>query len=332
MDVSELEDVAEEFEVRSVPTIVGLKDGKCHLTYVGSKLDTLLDRINGFIGSAGGEQAAVAEPESHQSAEPPAKRARTDASASSKASSSNALTQKAMGALISQHLAPVLTHAGTVLQPSHLTLVRDSLSAFPPPLSRRDVQQLYEYPVPALSADGTCSASSGLAAEPFSLRSVLEVPGDAIERHPTTVRLWRLRRVVQGLADSLGVEWVGVYRRCHPAGQEAPVLCKEAYVGAPSRAFFPLTQEFARTSNNSTVGLTGNAQVYRDVSSLAEDAPYYPCDSRVKFEVCAPIVAPGGDVIGIVDVEAWRAHHLTDAGIALIFHVCRELGDANLGL
>ena len=39
---------------------------------------------------------------------------------------------------------------------------------------------------------------------------------------------------------------------------------QEAYVGAPSRAEFPLTEEFARTSNNSTVGLSGKARaLYR---------------------------------------------------------------------
>ncbi len=40
-----------------------------------------------------------------------------------------------------------------------------------------------------------------------------------------------------------------------------PCLVKEAYVGEPSRAYFPLTEEFALTSNNSTAALRQHAIV-----------------------------------------------------------------------
>jgi L-methionine (R)-S-oxide reductase len=104
--------------------------------------------------------------------------------------------------------------------------------------------------------------------------------------------------------ETSGADWVGVYqRRTNPAGVE--VLVKVAYVGRPSRAEFPLTQEFARRSTNSTVGLTGRATVIDDVGKHVEaGGGFYVCDDGVQSEACVPILDEKRQVVGIVDAEA----------------------------
>lgn len=52
-------------------------------------------------------------------------------------------------------------------------------------------------------------------------------------------------------------------------------------------------------------------------------SPYYVCDTRVQFELCAPILdSRTGEVLGILDLEAWRPRHLARAGVALALQVC----------
>ena len=104
---------------------------------------------------------------------------------------------------------------------------------------------------------------------------------------------------------------------------------KEAYVGEPSRAYFPLTQEFAKGSNNSTVGLTNTAIVIPDTQHIDSDVAYYVCSSKVRAEVCAPI-ARDGVVVGIIDVEAWRPNHFARKDVDVILHTCAALADRNL--
>ena len=76
-------------------------------------------------------------------------------------------------------------------------------------------------------------------------------------------------------------------------------------MGRPSRAEFPLTQEFAERSTNSTVGLTGRATVIDDVARHVEaGGGFYVCDDGVQSEACVPILDAARNVIGIVDAEA----------------------------
>jgi L-methionine (R)-S-oxide reductase len=170
---------------------------------------------------------------------------------------------------------------------------------------------------------------------------------------PAIARLHRLQCAVEALAAAIGAEWVGVYRcvasppaaRPTAAGERA--LVKEAYVGSPSRPFFPLTAPFASGSNNSTVAMTGGCVVIHDVRRMPADSPYYICDGKVRTEICAPIWAGGvpragrptvsdGDageaegVIGIIDAEAWRPDHFTPERIAAVLQACRQLGEVGL--
>src|SRR5206468_690344 len=98
----------------------------------------------------------------------------------------------------------------------------------------------------------------------------------------------------------------GIYRKTQMRNGET-VLVKESYLGVMSRPEFPLTQEFAEHSNNSTVGLTGKAVIIQDVRAHA--GPYYNCDSKVNSELCVPIINQNNAIIGIIDAESFKPNH-----------------------
>jgi putative methionine-R-sulfoxide reductase with GAF domain len=147
--------------------------------------------------------------------------------------------------------------------------------------------------------------------------------------NPQTLRIWRLYRVVDKITKFVVPDWFGIYRKIiNKTGK--PILIKEAYAGAFSRAEFPLNEEFAAQSNNSTVGLNGKARYFSDLSAYT--GPYYECDSKVQSEYCGPILNPDGDVIGIVDAESFQKNFFTPEKILQLTKVCRDLGEINLGL
>ena len=176
---------------------------------------------------------------------------------------------------------------------------RDLVDAMGENVAVASSTSLYSYPVPMLTEDGACSIVDQLAPVPYDLGAIL---GGRNEQ--TTRRLALLGRLVERTRETTGADWVGVYqRRLDAAG--IPVLVKVSYVGRPSRAEFPLTREFAERSTNATVGLTGRSTVIDDVSKHVEaGGGFYVCDDGVQSEACVPILAPGGDVAGIVDAEA----------------------------
>jgi L-methionine (R)-S-oxide reductase len=235
-----------------------------------------------------------------------------------------------------------------------------------------DAASLASFRVPRVSEDGSCSLPDDLQPEPFQLLATLfgeQLPAppayagagvEAVEEvalSPALRRLWVLQTAMAALAAATGAQWVGVYRRtANPVGEAAgggpggyEVLAKEAYVGAPSRPFFPLTPEFASHSNNSTVGLSGEAVLIHDTRRMG-DTPYYTCDGKVRAELCAPIYAggippelPSGDVsaanvdsapssgvIGILDAEAFAPRHFTRRRVGAVLDLCAQLGAAGL--
>ena len=176
---------------------------------------------------------------------------------------------------------------------------RDLVDAMGENVAVASSTSLYSYPVPMLTEDGACSIVDQLAPLPYDLGAVL---GGRNEQ--TTRRLALLGRLVERTRETTGADWVGVYQR-RPNAAGIPVLVKVSYVGRPSRAEFPLTREFAERSTNATVGLTGRSTVIDDVSKHVEaGGGFYVCDDGVQSEACVPILAPGGDVAGIVDAEA----------------------------
>ena len=177
--------------------------------------------------------------------------------------------------------------------------VRDLIDAMGEKVAIGDASSLYSYPVPMLTEDGTCSIVDELAPVPYDLAGIL---GGRSEQ--ATRRLALLERLVERAQETTGSDWVGVYqRRVNSAG--VPVLVKLAYVGRASRAEFPLTQEFAEKSTNSTVGLTGRATVIDDVGKHVEaGGGFYVCDDGIQSEACVPILDAARQVVGIVDAEA----------------------------
>jgi L-methionine (R)-S-oxide reductase len=131
-----------------------------------------------------------------------------------------------------------------------------------------------------------------LKKEPFDLTTVFPRGGEF------DFLIYRLNAVVQLLADTLKMEWVGIYL----VSKVDNSLVKVAYHGSPSRPFFPLTEDFAKGSSNSTVGLTGKIKIINSVSDNTDG--YYECDVRVQSEVCLPILDDFQNVIGIIDAEA----------------------------
>ena len=177
--------------------------------------------------------------------------------------------------------------------------VHDFLEAMSEKVAIGDAASLYTYRVPLLTEDGTCSVVDEMAPVPYDLTGIL---GGRSEQ--TTRRLALRERIVERARETTGADWIGVYqKRTNSAG--IPVLVKVAYVGRPSRAEFPLTQEFAQRSTNSTVGLTGRSTVIDDVGKYVEaGGGFYVCDDGVQSEACVPILDGAYQVAGIVDAEA----------------------------
>ncbi|QJR14561.1 GAF domain-containing protein [Usitatibacter palustris] len=177
--------------------------------------------------------------------------------------------------------------------------IHDLVSAMAGAVEVEDPAALYAYPVPMLSEDGSCSIVDQLAPVPYNLIGIL---GGRSEQ--TTRRLAMLRRLVARAQETTGADWIGIYQaRKNSAG--VPVLVKLAYLGRPSRAEFPLTHEFAASSTNSTVGLTGRATVIEDVRRhVASGGSFYVCDADVQSEACVPILSETHEVAGIIDAES----------------------------
>jgi L-methionine (R)-S-oxide reductase len=107
-------------------------------------------------------------------------------------------------------------------------------------------------------------------------------------------------------------------------------LVKLAYVGRPSRAIFPLTPVFHEISNNAWVAMEARPRLIQDVRTY--DGPYYTCDGDVQSELCVPILADDGEVLGIIDAESFAPGHFTAQRAADILAACADLGRWRLGL
>jgi L-methionine (R)-S-oxide reductase len=198
------------------------------------------------------------------------------------------------------------------------TALADLLNAVSGTEDEVDESTLYRYPVPMLSEDGSCSIIEELSPTPYDLAPILG--GMSLD---TTRKLRLLNHLVERAAAVTGSDWLGIYqRRVNGHGQE--VLVKLAYRGRASRAEFPLTEEFARGSTNSTVGLTGEAKVIDDVVAYTSaGGGFYVCDTAVQSEACLPILSPSGDrVIGILDAEAEPKSFFTPARLAVLAAAC----------
>ena len=119
----------------------------------------------------------------------------------------------------------------------------------------------------------------------------------------------------------------GIYRKV--VVDSVPNLVKEAYTGSPSRALFPLTEEFAESSNNSWVGMQGKGKLIQDIREY--NGPYYECNGAVLSELCVPIFNKDNQIIGIIDIESHNANFFSTIHLIYISQICVELGKIALG-
>ena len=180
------------------------------------------------------------------------------------------------------------------------------------PATPSALNALYTYRVPKLSADGSCSLHEELDPTPYDVSSVLG--GRSIQNSFSLITLDALVESVQG---SCGSDWLGLYQRRQLSS--GPTLVKLAYRGVESRPEFPITEAFAKTSNNAAVALNGKARVLQDVKAhIASGGAYYECDPKVQSEVCLPLLDANGKVIGILDAESTKPSHFTPERMAML--------------
>ncbi|OWQ90886.1 hypothetical protein CDN99_12050 [Roseateles aquatilis] len=201
---------------------------------------------------------------------------------------------------------------------------QDALRAVLTPQALAATPVQWRYRVPELGDAGACSLFGTLAEQPYELADSLG------GRSADTEKLLALATAVVGYyRQHSRSHWFGVYQaRANAAG--ARVLVKLAYFGAESRAEFPLTDEFAKGSNNSAVGLSGRGRLINDVGTYVNDGgAYYTCDPKVNAEACLPLFGEDGRVVGIIDSEAFDRGFFTGGELALVLAVAATLsGDA----
>lgn len=178
----------------------------------------------------------------------------------------------------------------------------------------------WRYRVPELGEGGACSLFGQLAEAPYDLAATLGGMSPANQR-----LLAAVTALVHYYKSHSASHWFGVYQARTLAGQER-ALVKLAYFGAESRAEFPLTPEFAKISNNSAVGLSGRARIINDVAHyVAQGGEYYTCDPKVQAEACLPLFGAGGEIVGIIDSEAFERGFFSGTELALVLAVATEL-------
>ena len=183
--------------------------------------------------------------------------------------------------------------------------------------STPDTEVKWQYQVPELGEGGACSLFGHLSDEPYDLTAILGGKTDANQQ-----ALQVLNNIAAFYQQQSGLDWFGIYQaRANVHGER--VLVKLAYYGAASRAEFPLNTEFAKISNNSTVGLSGKAKVINDVAAyLGTGGEYYTCDPKVQAEACLPLYDQSGKIVGIVDAEDFNKNVFTADAMALLVAVC----------
>ncbi len=193
------------------------------------------------------------------------------------------------------------------------------------------------YQVPLLGEGGTCSLFGELDETPFDLASQLH-------EHELQV-LKQVQSVVDWVHNNTKVDWFGVYLARDNSASER-VLTKLSYFGKPSRAEFPLNEEFSKISNNVTVALTGHHKIINDVSEYrANGGEYYTCDPKVQSELCWPIfsapnnclqnnnnnnlvqTSPNQKIVGIIDAECFATDSFDGQTQQKLAAVCTKLSN-----
>lgn len=195
-------------------------------------------------------------------------------------------------------------------------LVNSTLAKLDTHLVKESVSNVrWQYQIPELGEGGACSLFGHLQDEPFLLTEFLS------QDKSTTLKLEKLQSIVDYVVAETNIDWFGIYQAT--ATEQGPQLLKLAYYGAPSRPLFPLTEAFAKTSNNVQVALTGKGRIINNVPEyLSKGGEYYTCDPKVKAETCIPLFDAKHQCVGIVDGEAFTTNFFDEPQLALLIAAC----------
>ena len=174
---------------------------------------------------------------------------------------------------------------------------------------------VWSYLIPELGEGGSCSLFGQLQDAPFELESYIN------NNQENNVLLEKLNAIVQFVVDKTQVDWFGIYANTlTPEGEQ---LLKLAYHGAPSRPLFPLTEDFAKISNNVQVALSSKGRVVNDVAEyVAQGGEYYTCDPKVQSEACLPMFDNISGCTGIIDAEAFTTGIFDEQVLAVLVAAC----------
>ena len=193
--------------------------------------------------------------------------------------------------------------------------------------SQKEANVRLKFQVPLLGEGGTCSLFGELDPVEFDLSSTLSKEELAL--------LPLLQNITDYIAQKSNVDWFGIYlKRTDGTGEK--VLTKMSYFGKPSRAEFPLTEEFSTLSNNSYVGLTGEKRTINNVEKYRKSGgEYYTCDPKVKSELCWPIISNKNttgsslesEILGIIDAECFENDRFDEETQAIFEAACQFLSE-----
>ncbi|WP_371378022.1 GAF domain-containing protein [Thalassotalea aquiviva] len=163
-----------------------------------------------------------------------------------------------------------------------------------------DHQHLLSYIEPELNEDGSCP----IFKVPGNTYDLSQYAESEQQRRNLLDLLTRLSRLVQWIHIKTDVLWFGIYLR------HGDKLVKYVYNGEMSKAEFEISAEYLEKSINTRVIMERKPYYIPDVDR--HTGPYYRCDAKVKSELCCPIFAPDGQVIGIFDSEDHRKNFFDD--------------------
>jgi putative methionine-R-sulfoxide reductase with GAF domain len=178
----------------------------------------------------------------------------------------------------------------------------------------------WQYKIPELGEGGSCSLFGRLQSEPFDLKNILLKENQELDAN-LVYSMQILTQIVDYIVQVSGVDWFGIYQKRDTNNEQG--LVKLTYHGAPSRPIFPLTSDFSLLSNNVQVALSKKPRIINDIESYqAQGGEYYICDPKVKSEVCLPILTATGEMLGIIDAEAFKTDFFDENTVALLIAAC----------
>lgn len=176
-------------------------------------------------------------------------------------------------------------------------------------------QIVWQYLIPELGEGGSCSLFGQLQEAPFELAQYIAA------NESNTRALSALTSIVSFVEKQNLINWFGIYQSRQIEDQTQ--LLKLSYFGNPSRPLFPVDENYARISNNAFVALHGKGRVINNVEQyVANGGEYYTCDPAVKSEVCLPYFSESGEVLGIIDAEAFENDVFNQDALALLQAIC----------